>query len=145
MDIVNEFECWKSAVSSRHPEAVRDIDISDKGRVRKITGVILKTQMDKGGYCVLRRIYLGKTYEFTLHSLVAETFIGVRPEGMTIDHKDGDKLNNTPDNLEYLTNIDNAKKGNSKTRFLVNASHDERILALEQAIYNLEKRLEIRD
>lgn len=145
MDIVNEFECWKSAVSSRHPEVVRDIDVSNKGRVRKITGIIFKPQLDKNGYYIITKVYLGKRYEFTLHSLVAETFIGPRPEGMTIDHKDGDKLNNLPDNLGYLTNIDNSKKGNSKTRFLVNTTHDERILALEEAIYNLEKRLEIRD
>ena len=39
----------------------------------------------------------------TVHSLVAATFLGPRPKGMTINHKDGDKRNNRLDNLEYAS------------------------------------------
>ena len=43
----------------------------------------------------------------TVHSLVAEAFIGARPEGMEICHSDGDPTNNHLDNLRYGTPSDN--------------------------------------
>jgi hypothetical protein len=39
----------------------------------------------------------------TIHSIVAEVHYGPRPEGLVINHKDGNKLNNHPSNLEYCT------------------------------------------
>lgn len=42
-----------------------------------------------------------------VHRLVAETFLGDRPDGMEINHKDGNKLNNNVSNLEYISHKDN--------------------------------------
>jgi len=42
-----------------------------------------------------------------IHHIVAEIFYGIRPEGLVITHKDGNKLNNHPDNLEYCTQAEN--------------------------------------
>lgn len=44
---------------------------------------------------------------FNVHKLVAHAFIGERPEGLQVNHKDGNKLNNVPSNLEYITDIEN--------------------------------------
>ena len=44
-----------------------------------------------------------------VHRLVMVTFHGPRPEGMEVNHKDGDKLNNRQDNLEYTTRSKNMK------------------------------------
>jgi hypothetical protein len=44
-----------------------------------------------------------------VHTLVAAAFIGPRPDGYEINHKDGHKLNNRADNLEYVTKSGNAK------------------------------------
>lgn len=41
------------------------------------------------------------------HSIVAEHFLGIRPTGLTVNHKDGNKLNNRIENLEYLSIRDN--------------------------------------
>lgn len=38
-----------------------------------------------------------------IHRMVALTFLGQRPPTLTINHKDGDKLNNKIDNLEYVS------------------------------------------
>jgi transcriptional regulator of met regulon len=48
-----------------------------------------------------------KYHKKTLHSLVAEAFLGERPEGLVIDHIDRDKLNNNVSNLRYITNQEN--------------------------------------
>jgi hypothetical protein len=45
----------------------------------------------------------GKRVTKTLHSVIAESFIGPRPAGMLINHIDGNKRNNSISNLEYVT------------------------------------------
>lgn len=84
-------------------------EISSFGRVRRMrpyrstyVGRILKPYMNKGYYS-MRVVANGVRKARTIHSLVAEAFIGPRPEGSIINHKDGDKTNNRPDNLEYTT------------------------------------------
>lgn len=44
------------------------------------------------------------------HKLVALTWIGPRPEGMEIDHLNGDITNWSVDNLEYVTPAENRKR-----------------------------------
>lgn len=46
------------------------------------------------------------TYNYLLHRLVAEHFLGPIPEGMEVCFKDGDKGNVHADNLEYKTHSD---------------------------------------
>ncbi len=42
-----------------------------------------------------------------VHVLMMKTFIGPRPEGLVINHLDGNKHNNLLNNLEYCTNLEN--------------------------------------
>lgn len=48
--------------------------------------------------------------EPSIHSLVAEVFLGPRPLGMTIDHRDGNKRHNAWTNLEYVTAAENCAR-----------------------------------
>ena len=69
----------------------------------------LKSFINKDGY---RRITLckeGKTKNFFLHRLVAQHFIDNESNKPQVNHIDGDKLNNTVINLEWVTCSENHK------------------------------------
>jgi len=51
----------------------------------------------------------GKQYTTGAHRLVWRHFNGPIPGGLVINHKDGVRTNNTPSNLEALTNRGNAR------------------------------------
>lgn len=53
----------------------------------------------------------GKTKEWLVARLVAMTFLGLPPEGFTVNHIDGNRMNNRVDNLEWLTLGDNILHG----------------------------------
>lgn len=84
-------------------------EVSSLGRVRKIGGRTRRAQPDRGypGVTLYRN---GKPFRRLVHALVAEAFIGPRPDGFEIDHKDFDKLNNRVDNLEYVTPKENTRR-----------------------------------
>jgi hypothetical protein len=46
----------------------------------------------------------------TCHMLMALTWIGPRPEGYEVDHLNGDMLDWSADNLEYVTPKENIKR-----------------------------------
>lgn len=74
---------------------------SKKGKILKScsNGRYLNVSLQNDG--------IGKTCQ--IHQLVAETFICPRPQGLEINHKDGNKLNNHVENLEYVTKKENAQ------------------------------------
>jgi len=86
-------------------------EISDAGDVRRRVpphaGRLLKPRMVKGYYRVTVCVH-SVPRKPSVHSLVAEAFIGPRPAGLVINHKDGVKTNNSPNNLEYCTVRENA-------------------------------------
>lgn len=50
----------------------------------------------------------------TLHRILAHCFKGGIPNGMVIDHLDGNKLNNDLDNIEVITHAENTKRAYEK-------------------------------
>lgn len=100
-------EQWRPAVYSRFPEIVKDLEVSNLGSVRKIVSKKVFKQNDhKDGYLCIKR--QGKTLYY--HTFVAETWLGARPEGHSIDHIDNDKSNNKASNLRYVTIAHNSAK-----------------------------------
>lgn len=85
----------------------RVVTYSD-GRVRRCRGKVLRTHLDRYGYEVVGLCNQGRQKTRTVHSLVAEAFIGARPEGMEVCHNDGSKTNNHLGNLRFDTQSENA-------------------------------------
>lgn len=78
------------------------------GRKRDHKGRVLSKVKDtKGYYTVMLSNKVGKRYH--IHRLVAKHFIKNECNKICVNHKDGDKLNNTIDNLEWVTHSENAK------------------------------------
>lgn len=70
---------------------------------RKFRGVALKPSPNSKGYlhvAIKRKVVV-------VAKLVALAFLGPRPAGHEINHKDGVKTNNRPENLEYVTGTRN--------------------------------------
>lgn len=90
--------------------------VSNKGRVRRTRGwsghefCFVSTQsIDTSGYLRVQFRFQGRLRQIRSYRLVAEAFIGPRPRGLQVNHKDGNKSNNTPENLEYVTAAENIR------------------------------------
>ena len=77
------------------------------GATHKLSERIKKINSDNYGYQVVR-LHNGKGKTFKVHKLVANAFLGT-PDGLEVNHIDGDKSNNRVSNLEYCTRGENIK------------------------------------
>ncbi len=80
---------------------------SENGSVYGSRGYELKPIKHHTGYAVLTVRKFGEQKQLRVHRFVWECCKGAIPQGMVINHKDGDKHNNTIDNLEVVTNQEN--------------------------------------
>lgn len=72
---------------------------------RHAKGRELSQFFNPNGY--LRVKMNNRSYE--IHRLVSKFYLGDMPKGLCVNHKDGNKLNNNPSNLEYITISENIK------------------------------------
>ena len=87
------------------------IEVSTHGRVKSNLrdGRILKATADSKGYLRLRVTLQGVKKSYKVHRLVAQAFIE-NPEGKAqVNHIDGNKTNNHVENLEWVSNKENAR------------------------------------
>jgi hypothetical protein len=85
-------------------------EVSNLGNVRNSRGKIMKTYQINSGYQAIKLVYKGTRGHKLIHRLVALTWIpndnGLATE---VNHIDGNKMNNSVENLEWLTSADNKK------------------------------------
>jgi hypothetical protein len=78
--------------------------VSNLGRFKNSYGTIMDNyKVNENGY--IRVFIYNKT--FALHRLIALTFLENTENKEQVNHKDGNKLNNSIDNLEFVTNKEN--------------------------------------
>ena len=108
-------EIWKDI-----PDYEGVYQVSNLGRIRSLDryikrgksgffkeGQIQKLQNNGNGYLYKQLKHEGRYRNFYIHRLVLMVFIGERPDGMVICHKDGDTTNNNLNNLRYDTPLEN--------------------------------------
>jgi len=94
-------------------------EVSNLGRIRRHVnssivsrtwpGRMLNQFTRTGGYFHVKLYAKGHPRIKSSHSVVMEAFVGQRIKGLQINHIDGDKSNNTIENLEYVTQLENMK------------------------------------
>ena len=93
-------EEWKTAFE--------DYEISNLGNCRR-NGNIIHGSIQNRGYKYFQVQRDGKRINKLFHHLVAEMFIGERPDGLVLDHIDQNKLNNNVNNLRYVSQKENCE------------------------------------
>ena len=110
-----EKEIWRDI-----PDYEGIYQVSNLGRIKSLDryvkrgksgffkeGQIQKLQNNGNGYLYKQLKHEGRHRNFYIHRLVLMVFIGERPDGMVICHKDGDTTNNNLNNLRYDTPLEN--------------------------------------
>lgn len=84
-----------------------EYEISNMGRIRSLTpqyyGRIMKLEMDRSDYYVIRLVKFGVARKFAVHRLVYSNWKEDIPDGYVVHHIDENKLNNSAKNLMKLT------------------------------------------
>ena len=103
-------------------------EVSNMGRVRSrsrevvnakgkpcppffMEGRVLAQAVNQDGYLKVGLSVRGKLSTHSVHTLVAKAFLGIRPEGLQVNHKDEDRTNNCVSNLEWVTCKENCNYG----------------------------------
>lgn len=83
-------------------------EVDNEGNVFGVNGKKL-TPIIKNGYAFMRLRRNGKQTGTGVHRLVALAFVDGYAEGLDINHKDKNRLNNRPENLEWTTHKHNVR------------------------------------
>ena len=101
---------WEGLYEVSNMGRVRNIQrwVKSKGPGKKFLPVVIrKPQLNRYGYPVVCLNGKEKAVLKSIHRMVVEAFIGPIPDGMQVNHKDGNKENNNLDNLEICTGSEN--------------------------------------
>lgn len=136
-------EVWKPV-----PNYEGFYEVSNMGKVRSVYRYrrVLKPMISNTGY---ERVDLFKNKcreQFSVHRLVAMAFIDNPSAKPFVNHKDENKLNNSADNLEWVTHVENCRYGTAITRRTEHLDYSKRrinnagqILACSKPIIQYDK------
>lgn len=106
---LHEKELWKDI-----PQTNGCYQASNVGRIRRIwvlkpwkTAKPSNQRKNTQQREVIAMRMIGSKKNWLVHRLVAAAFLGLCPEGMEVNHIDGNALNNRAANLEYVTRRQN--------------------------------------
>lgn len=123
-----EWRSWRSG----------DYEVSSLGRVRRARpgkkttpGRMLKPTLLKIGYWSVAPVVDGRNVRTCVHAMVAECFLGPRPKGHEINHRDGVKTNNCVLNLEYVTHAENMRHAGNYGLMVLGEKHPSAKLTVD--------------
>lgn len=116
-------------------------EVSSLGDIKSLrSGKILKKSKQTAGYLKVNLSYNGIVKRPLVHRVVAKYFIDNPDNKKTVNHKDGNKLNNNINNLEWSTyseNISHAYKNKLNTPHGQKGSTHGRSKLNESDIFNI--------
>ena len=129
-------EIWKTIESSPNYE------ISNFGSVKNTkTGNMLKIATNNYGYKLVCLSDKNKKQTGYIHRLIAEAFNNhnLDPRTRWVNHIDGDKTNNTINNLEWATYSDNAIHGRARLKVKAEQATDLLVLLEQMDLDQIDK------
>lgn len=119
---------WKTVAENDHYE------VSDTGEVRSLfTGRVLSQVTNKKGYKLVSLWSENKGHMRLVHRLVAEAFIPNPCNKDTVNHKNGDKSDNSVSNLEWMTRAENLRHAAKNGLLQTGEEHHRAKLTRERA------------
>lgn len=130
---MNKVEHWKSIPGEQFLEAssfgrirrlARSLIVAErdslgrsKGNFRKkVSAGLMSPWFQDTGYLVVSYQINGKRHKRYVHRLVAKAFVQGYFLGATVDHLDGNRTNNAPENLTWVTLSENSRRQNASGR-----------------------------
>lgn len=141
--MIDEVEIWRALIGY---EGL--YEVSNLGAVRNIAqrrgtrpGLILKNRITKDGYCKVVLRDSGRDVSLFVHRIVYTCFHGPIPDGMEIDHLDGNKKNNASSNFEAVTRLENIARSFRRGRNMAFGSRQGRSAFTENQVLQIKIRV----
>ena len=81
--------------------------VSNLGNIRRVSNKTKKTRLNNWGYIIIDLWKENKSTTKAVHRIVAETFLPNPDNKAEVNHIDGNKTNNSINNLEWVTREEN--------------------------------------
>jgi hypothetical protein len=101
---------WEGVYEASSLGRIRSIGrtVQRGGHDMRVAEKILKLNEHQSGYVRVVLSHAGRRLDDQLHSIIARTFHGPRPEGLEVRHVSGIQSDNSAANLKYGTSSENA-------------------------------------
>ncbi len=115
---INGYEGLYEVSTLGRVRSIERVVVNKRNRKMTIKETILKPENVYNGY---ERVFLcknGKGVHKRVATLVYESFIGAIPEGLEIDHTNGERTDNRLENLRAVSHLENCRNPISRAKHL---------------------------